>query len=455
MTLLRFPIRRNNGTYKFKAFEITDNRGELKIYNIWVDRPHMDNEVILEKVKLIHISDLHFLSTKYKVLPDYFFEQLDKACGVIVCGDLTDAAKGISVDEQYSAYDECVKFLKEIISHRGIKIYILVGNHDVNRNNCGFSQNKFKMISQIIEKYNLNVAIDTCKSSSIEKFDYLKVIEINSCKNLSETCGDPAQFTPDDINLTSSHIKQLEFTDFPIVLSHHNIVPKCSSTETLEFFDAGMFRENMLETGRMVMYLHGHLHKVKDPLIIKRKNNATLICISSPKLFETPYDGEEDGINTSGFNIIDFFVFKNIPIGCKVRTVVFRENSKRINNNNSLFELVKEENTNLRLFNGGHSTIEKYGLIDEIDEQILGKLTYAEQYFSDIAFYIPDEMLYEKNISTKTKITNIEKIKMLRTSVLKLYWLGFIDMSVQDYNILDDISFNGEQIVGLFLNRGT
>lgn len=416
----------------------------------------MDNNVLLEKVKLIHISDLHFLSTKNKVLPDYFFEQLDKTCGVIVCGDLTDAAKNISVDEQYSAYEECIKFLKEIICYRGIKLYIIVGNHDVNRDNDGVSQNKFERIIQIIGKYDLNIATEKCEASSIENIDYLKLIEINSCKNLSKTCGDPAQFTADDIDITCSHIKQLDFTDFPIVLSHHNIVPKCSLTEKIEFFDAGMFRENILETGRIVMYLHGHLHKVKDPLIIKRKNNATLICISSPKFFETPYDGAEDGINTSGFNIIDFFIFKNIPIGCKVRTVVFRENSKRINNNNnSLFELVKEENTNLRLFSGGHENIEKYGLVDAIDEQILEKLTYAEQYFSDIVFYISDEMLYEKDISTKTHMTNIEKMKILKTNVLKLYWLGFIDMSVQDYNILDDISFNGEQIISLILNRGT
>jgi len=38
---------------------------------------NIDNNILLEKVKLIHISDLHFFSTKNKVLPDYFFEQLD------------------------------------------------------------------------------------------------------------------------------------------------------------------------------------------------------------------------------------------------------------------------------------------------------------------------------------------------------------------------------------------
>ena len=426
---------------------------------MWINRSYMDNNVLLEKVKLIHISDLHFLSTKNKVLPDYFFEQLDdsKTCGVIVCGDLTDAGKNISVDEQYKAYEECIKFLKEIICHREIKLYIIVGNHDVNRDNDGVSQNKFERITQITEKYELNIVTGECKAASLENFECLKVIEINSCKNLLKNDGDPAHFTSEDIYMISSQIEQLDFTCFPILLAHHNIVPKCSVTQKLEFFDAGMFRESMLEMDRMVMYLHGHLHKVKDPLVIKRKKDATLICISSPKLFETPGDWSEIETNISSFNIIDFFIFKNIPIGCKVKTVAFCENSKRVSNS-SLFKLLKEEKTNLRIFSGDREKIEKYGLIDAIDEKILKKLTHAEQYFSDIVsdiFDISDGILYGKEILAETQMTNIKKMKKLRTNVLKLYWLGFIDMSDQDYNILDDVSFNGEQIIGLFLNRGT
>lgn len=416
----------------------------------------LDNNFLLDKVKFIHISDLHFLSIKNKVLPDYFFEQLDdpETRGVIVCGDLTDGGEHISVDEQYKAYEECIRYLKEIICHRGIKIHIVVGNHDVNRDNDGVSQKKFERITQIIEKYELNIATEECKAASVENYDCFKVIEINSCKNLIRTNEDPACFTGPDISMISSQIEQINFTDFPILLAHHNIVPKCSSTKTLEFFDAGMFRESMLEMDRIVMYLHGHLHKVKDPLVIKRKKNATLICISSPKLFETPGDWAESKKNISAFNIIDFFIFKNIPIGCKVRTVAFCENSKRVSNN-SLFKLLKEENTNLRIFSGDRDKIEKYGLVDAIDEQILKTMTCAEQYFSDIVSDISEKILYEKKMSTETKMTNVEKMKILKTNVLKLYWLGFIDMSVQDYDIINDKLFNGNQMISLFLNRGT
>ena len=395
------------------------------------------------KFRLIHISDLHFFDSEHKVLPDIFFELLSEisTLGVLVSGDLTTAKPNQTQEEQYAAYEKCVRFLKCIISPFGKKMYIVVGNHDVNRNSDGDFEKKFELIEKIISKHGFEIAIKECRTSYIGNDNCLQIIEINSCKNLDlndKDKGDPSYFREEDIERISSQINK-DSISLPLILAHHNIVPKCSKkTKKPEFFDAGHFRETMLKKHRTILYVHGHLHKVKDPLIIKRKKNAKLICISAPRLFYNETSGENLTESVSAFNVIEFFTVKNIPIGCKVKNLAYHPNTANIEKTD-LFTKKVDEDTDLFLLSGARESISKYELIDDFDHEILENLTFEEKYACDVCTV---DLLKE------------DEIAKLRTHLLKLYWLGYIDMSKQDYSVINDDLFDAKKMISIYLKGG-
>jgi len=109
-----------------------------------------------------------------------------------------------------------------------------------------------------------------------------------------------------------------------IVVAHHNILPQRVGrlAPYTELVNSGSMRSSLLETGRPILYLHGHIHD--DPVeVISNSGGDSLVCISAPEA-------------ASGFNVIEIvFTRSEMPLTCVLtpwrfdHSGILRENETR------------------------------------------------------------------------------------------------------------------------------
>ncbi len=105
-------------------------------------------------------------------------------------------------------------------------------------------------------------------------------------------------------DLTNGETKQ-----FPIVLSHHNLLPQAIPRIALyaELLNAGVARSRLLALGKSILYCHGHIHDDPIEVLTNPLNQGSqVILISAPTL-------------SRGFNTITIeFGRRGFPLGCIV-----------------------------------------------------------------------------------------------------------------------------------------
>lgn len=109
-----------------------------------------------------------------------------------------------------------------------------------------------------------------------------------------------------------------------IACAHHNILPQRTTrlAPYTELVNSGTLRNALMDLGRPVLYLHGHIHE--DPVeIVSTPNGGPLVCISAPEA-------------SRGFNVIELvFTHSGLPLSCNLlpwrleETGVFRERTRQ------------------------------------------------------------------------------------------------------------------------------
>lgn len=108
--------------------------------------------------------------------------------------------------------------------------------------------------------------------------------------------------------------------EFVLICGHHNILPQRIPRVTpyAEMLNAGLLRDALLETGKLILYLHGHIHESPIEQIIRPKaygaagHSAQIISVSAPPIWD-------------GFNEIGLFHDENEEIFL-VRVTEYRPN---------------------------------------------------------------------------------------------------------------------------------
>jgi len=332
----------------------------------------------MRSFKLIQIGDIHFPEAKEKRNYDYkdhgFPRDLADICSpnpiqfvmrkildiitnkfdsVLFTGDLTSYG-------DISGYINCLKYLKDSIffklSDPSKEISVVPGNHDINSSAClkdtSGIYDKFQPLLHQWQIINFDVlSVKDFRKVTIKNcFDCsANIYSINSCLGcwekdyLPEAVRDkisifrneyhkdvdskiffqlfgvqlntPA-FNADDINKLSTDIQNSDNIIFPIVLSHHNILPQTSPRIEIytELINSGFSRYSFLSCNRPIIYCHGHIHKASVEIVQHPDYvNSKLICISAPKL-------------SNGFNVIDIqYNSQHIPLGCIIYFYDFSE----------------------------------------------------------------------------------------------------------------------------------
>ena len=108
--------------------------------------------------------------------------------------------------------------------------------------------------------------------------------------------------------------------DFALICAHHNILPQRIPriTPYAEMLNAGLLRDALLETGKAILYLHGHIHESPIEKVVRPRaygemgQDAQIISVSAPPIWE-------------GFNEIGLFHDENNDIFL-VRVTEYRPN---------------------------------------------------------------------------------------------------------------------------------
>jgi len=131
-------------------------------------------------LRILLLSDIHFIHCEddendYRSLETAFVEAMDEVCEtggldhILICGDI--ANKG-----QESEYEKAEEFLKSVFEHLGCdesktKVYVVPGNHDINRNT-----NKETRLTFRPTLLNISKADDFIYNAKHKETDTLKLI---------------------------------------------------------------------------------------------------------------------------------------------------------------------------------------------------------------------------------------------------------------------------------------
>jgi len=118
---------------------------------------------------------------------------------------------------------------------------------------------------------------------------------------------DTPAFSIDGISKLLDLVGQRTPTALPVVVAHHNLLPQRMPrlAAYTELINSGALRSSLLELGRPVIYLHGHIHD--DPVeIVTAWNRTPLIVVSAPEA-------------AHGFNLIEVtFNRLGLPVTTKI-----------------------------------------------------------------------------------------------------------------------------------------
>lgn len=262
---------------------------------------------------------------------------------ILMCGDLTSYG-------DIDAYTECVQYLNKTLDlvdrWQPDRVHVVPGNHDVNRrladrtaeilpkfepleaawSEIGFSdvlatgtrRSTIQNGAGAVDLFSLNSCVgcgehrylpDRIRDqvvSLIRSYDVHEVVPPEVFDLVAEQLDTPA-FDIDDFNRVTQTIEQLAPESLPVLLAHHNLLPQALLRVEVytELINSGLVRSRLIDCGKPVIYLHGHIHD--DPAEIISKGTAgdsSLICISAPEI-------------TEGFNRLDiYFSSSGLPLGC-------------------------------------------------------------------------------------------------------------------------------------------
>jgi hypothetical protein len=377
------------------------------------------------------------------ILKDLIKELNQDPKGIFICGDLTTYG-------DLSVYNDCLTFLKNRIlltffkNKSDTKIFIVPGNHDIDRNlvkessldpkfipiSTALSNNGFPNIPHphiIVECYPkksknkiLVLAVNSClgcgekiyypagiKNELSKLIDYKKKGKKEEIfKDIRFDTLDSPLIQTEDIEKIVESIKSCN-NCLPIIITHHNLLPQRTPRIDIytELINSGYLRNSLLELNRPILFLHGHVHDDPIEIIQSCKNkDARIICISSPLLFPSlKYTKSKIGFN----KIRIVFGKYNTPIGCEV----------------SLFRLDKvdhwkSEVIRIPLRNPQRSIV----FADDESKKIL-RLIENQLYVAD---------LIEKY---KKKYNNSISNKNLTDCLDQLNWLGYIEYEPNDASL--------------------
>lgn len=273
---------------------------------------------------------------------------------IALMGDITSWGR-------YRGFETALKVITPLIDVRqqinSGKIFIAVpGNHDVDRKRALTStslEDKFLPLQEALEKkgwprfpvrgfnrysYPLKnekfvvYALNSCLGcgerrrlpSSIQN-QVTKLIRGTGKASADKTVLeqvyeqlDTPAFDEQAIQTMVDDISRLSPSVLPIVVAHHNLLPQATPRIGLygELINGGQFRRQLLQAGRTILYLHGHIHE--DPIEVitsPAHEGGRIVSISAPQLGD-------------GFNEIEFYSRSRKGIlGCRVHRIRIRPGS--------------------------------------------------------------------------------------------------------------------------------
>jgi hypothetical protein len=450
----------------------------------------------MSSISILHIGDMHFNDIEMepnkkiendlrgvKVLSfEYSHNQQIRKNLFQVFGKRKNQAILLSGDfcslGDIKAFSDCIDFLR-VQFHENLygditkdKLFLVLGNHDVNKNSQKPDEKFLPFTKIITEKFFPLPPIDEVRWKIIENPDIGKIllIAVNSCSNW----GNP-QFHPYTLTEIIASLKQkgkqsekefdetiIEYFDrtglpafnildvpfiekkdieeiirlirentdcLPIIFTHHNILPKQYFQDKVfnGLINGGTIRNSLAELNRPIIFLHGHLHI--DPIEVistPTKNESKIIAISAPLLFKTTGD---DFFDVFGFNEIKiiFSYGENKPIGCKI--VSYRG----LPGSNEIIKTIKK----IPFFDPPES--KRY--LHDTERLILNYIYHdskiSSYYLSDFRDTIRDEHHEIKQLS------DIE----IHYCLIRMHWLGLIDYDGTDVEIYDDMTIVGNLMV--------
>jgi predicted phosphodiesterase len=346
--------------------------------------PEKDNRK-LQYIRFLHLSDFHYpdIDFQYGVsvdgnngyhspqisILDEIYKVIEDVDFILISGDFTN-------NSNLNAFNDCLSFIDRKFSSHNIKIYSVLGNHDLER---GYGGKKFDNFLKKAQNYYPKIEFcqnEVCEQkelisskSSKPRFDLLL---INTCKHSSDqpiipeklkkcvetsiryhlnfndidkenmeeadveeevqyiwnmikleieesTLIDGIYFDDDDYIKLKKEINLLESF---ICLSHYNLVSFSGNDKLSSFFsDQGIFRDILVNHKNTVIYLNGHTH-TQECTVIENPEDCTnkVVCITSPPLFKIKSS------RLNGFNVVDIVLRNNAdgvykPIGCKLKQI--------------------------------------------------------------------------------------------------------------------------------------
>lgn len=421
----------------------------------------------MREITLLHIGDIHYESidkddrpvdmkdeqfpytlagilpkTNYQAVIKAIIEEIGKSpLAILISGDLSTKGK-------IDGYINCLMFLKELVPLNFFdnkpfqKLFIVPGNHDVNRDLVSDRSlfPKFKPINDALEEKNFpKIPCPTVNFKQLHKdaAGAVLIVTINSCVGCGERRFYPDKikdkiseflnqrggekdseeflefcyedidtpiFAENDIDEMIKYIDSLNKKCLPVILTHHNLLPQRKPRIAMysELINSGYIREKLLRLNRPILYLHGHIHD--DPVEIiqsTRYENSRIICISAPLLFPN----KKYKTRKFGFNKIKIiYSHKGNPLGCKITLYNLYEGHK------------EEKEERIRFFNP------PYAIDDETegDKAILGSILQSinNKY-----------MIYLVDLEEKVKKENGENLSIeeIEEFIDQLSWLGLVE----------------------------
>lgn len=308
----------------------------------------------MKSIKFLHISDLHrgedysiepigdhkdssvsskFATTITSPMESDFISSIvrwqnnhGKIDAIVCTGDLGDKGESTKIDEGVHFIHE----VKEALEIDSKNVLICPGNHDANR--FQDSEHMFSGYSDALKKYSLLdhrfdtspvyingipfIVVNTCLGAGEKSLFIQKYKELVSSLNEEDKSHfneelqkagveylDDSLDIPAVTNSQRERVQKIISNDdasFMVLVMHHSLLP-CNMVEIRPYslvIDAGKTLDELLETSKDVLIVHGHVH-FSSSYVIRRPDRMHYISSIGTGLF--------NGRAGSSINIIELF----------------------------------------------------------------------------------------------------------------------------------------------------